>query len=698
VRRPGPARPAPQRDRPLSRSHGAKIGPLARAVGALTLAVVALGALAPAGLTEDPPLTTGDAFVREDLPPTARLFDLGVADVDDDGWLDLYSTNHHVRPLLLVNDRGGFVDRVLDLNLSTSRGLVGGDRAVGEAAPPLDAPGLYLYWTLNEFVVRAHRLPENQPVSGVILARDSEVAISDGAVAVTEHAAEGAIVAPFPATLVDTQNKALRFTAAGDGTLRIHSFIGFDAARVHIADPTPLREVFIGSRRLNPAERTFTLWPDDRHAMLWLDLDGDARTDLITVDGGMRGRSRGRVRPEYASYRGFRHAGDRFEEASPEGDLQRYGCITRQASLADVDRDGRLDVYVVCGGRGEGSANQLFRQTAPGAFSEGAAGSGLDLQGLSLTAWLDADGDGAPDLLSAADDLRLLGNHGGRFTAQPIARSRGRPRRLAVADFDRDGDQDVFVAAPEGSDLLLNEDGRYRAVAPADRGLPERAWCANWVDFDNDGRLDLHALPGGILRQEADGRFVPTGLLAADGEGEPAFCIWFDADNDGDRDLVVARAATPTLRERVRDRVARLIGQKGEQLIAHNPVLFFLEDLLWGHPFRQYRRWDLSLYRNQAAGQHWLQVQLQGTEGNRPALGARVTVETAAGRQTQLIGEVEESLRSQGHYRAYFGLGDETRVDRIEVVWPDGSKEERIAVPADQLLVIAQAATPPLSE
>jgi hypothetical protein len=552
----------------------------------------------------------------------------------------------------------------------------------------MDAPGIYIYWTLNEFVVQTHQLPESRAAAGVILAGRAEIATTMGAVVLAEQAAEGEIVAPFSADLVETQTKAFHFTAHGDSTLRIHSFTGYNVARVHISAPTPLQDVFIGSQRIHPRSRTFAIWPDDRHAMLWFELNGDTLSDVVAVDGGMAGRSRGRVDPKRASYRPLLRSAIGFQETLLGGDLHHYGCPTRHASLVDFDRDGWLDIYGVCSRAGGRYHNQLFRQTKPGEFGEVATGVGLDLSEADLTAWLDVDGDDDMDLFWVrGDDLLLSRNDGGQFASQSIGKGQGQPTQLTHSDFDRDGDFDIFVASTQRSSLLINDHGQYQMLDPQDKGMPNNASCANWVDYDNDGLLDLHTLPGGIFRQNVAGAFEPTGLLAGEGDGE-AFCTWFDFDNDGRRDFLVARQDEPTVRERIRNRVARMLGIEGELWIAQNPVLFFLEGIAWGHPFREYRPSRLTLYRNLGTDNHWLEVLLQGSDGNRPAIGARIIVETAAGTQTQQVGQGEGSLRSQGHYRAYFGLGDQDVVDRVRIVWPDSTREEYRTVPADQLLVI----------
>jgi hypothetical protein len=119
--------------------------------------------LAPGYPNSPSDLDARDRFVRGDLPATASLDDLGVADVNDDGWLDVYSTNHDVRPLILINEEGSaWADRVLELNLSTNRVLVGADKVLGQGPPQIDAPGTYIYWTLNRSrAVPVSALPPN---------------------------------------------------------------------------------------------------------------------------------------------------------------------------------------------------------------------------------------------------------------------------------------------------------------------------------------------------------------------------------------------------------------------------------------------------------------------------------------------------------------------------------------------------------
>jgi hypothetical protein len=227
-------------------------------------------------------------------------------------------------------------------------------------------------------------------------------------------------------------------------------------------------------------------------------------------------------------------------------------------------------------------------------------------------------------------------------------------------------------------------------VEPERLGLPYDAVCGSWVDHNNDGLQDLHALPGGIFEQRADHKFYQTDLLGTQDPPSSALCIWFDSNNDGYRDLLVAMPRQPTLSERLRAGIARRIGEDWQGWIAQNPILFFLQGVTIGHPFFRPEIWDLALYQAVKGDRHWLEVLLTGPIGNRPAIGASVRVRTASATQVQAVGHAEGSVRSSGHYRVYFGLGDQARLDSVLLAWPDGSLQEIDGVMSDRMLVIEQ--------
>ena len=123
---------------------------------------------------------------------------------------------------------------------------------------------------------------------------------------------------------------------------------------------------------------------------------------------------------------------------------------------------------------------------------------------------------------------------------------------LTVADYDADGDLDLFSASKHGNSLLVNRGGSYAPIDPESVGLPRESITANWVDYDNDGLPDLQIVPQGIFRQRTDHSFEHTGLFALNPEQYvAAICNWFDRDNDGRQDLLMLLPAMYYLRLRL---------------------------------------------------------------------------------------------------------------------------------------------------
>ncbi|RMG59193.1 MAG: VCBS repeat-containing protein, partial [Bacteroidetes bacterium] len=271
-------------------------------------------------------------------------------------------------------------------------------------------------------------------------------------------------------------------------------------------------------------------------------------------------------------------------------------------ALADVNGDGRMDVFA---GGAQAQPGGLFVQQPDGTFAlvqpelwtEGAAREEVD------AAFFDANGDGAPDLYVVSGgnqfaegtdilhDQLYLNNGQGQFQRAtenlPVLRTNG--ACVAAADYDGDGDQDLFVGsrslpgryglAPQA--FLLENDGQGRfadvteARAPALR-RPGMLTDAAWTDADGDGRPDLWLagewMPLTLARNTAAG-FVLDSLPQTSGWWQQLLVL--DADGDGDPDLVAGNLGLNSSLKATPETPCRLYVKDFDGNGATDPVLCY---------------------------------------------------------------------------------------------------------------------------
>ena len=646
------------------------------------VAAVAIASTSSRWIRADEHLVLQDQFKPVLDIGSYYLDDLGTADINDDGILDLFTTNHSADQHVLIGRGDGRFDPVglHELGLQQTPSLPGAE-TVG-FVPSVAAVGIHIFTVRESIVVRATGMgreparvlvefawPARLTRRGEIFARRIEP---------------------------DGSSTRLEIDISGDGELWIEPSpgpaTGFPIT-IEILEGVPLDRVRVGALAMSPPDARFTLTPQDRHGIAWADYDGDDHGDLFISRGGVRGQG---DRLGIGHRELFRREGGGFENAFERSGILASGCPGRQVAWEDVNADGRLDLYLVCGRGDPGDRtreNRLFLQRADGSFEERAGDFGLNLGGEGVFSWLDVDDDGDRDLLWAGGrEVVLLRKREGVFHREEVTALRGRPRAFAVADFDADGDLDAFIAARRGALLLRNDNGELNAIAPATKGLPNSTLTASWVDTDNDGRLDFAGLPGGVLRQDETGFFQPTELLqvrvpwlarvlAGGGESSvirEARAAWLDADIDGSLDAAIA--LEPCWPGSYCGRRSALLGMTRRGLARVG--------VMAPAALHDARAWQLKVYRGRPhPTNRWLAVDLVGSPGNRDAIGARVRIRTARGVRLAQVGQLEGSHYSQGHRRLHFGLGN-TRHLALEVLWPDGNRTWLRDPPANQLISV----------
>jgi len=431
------------------------------------------------------------------------------------------------------------------------------------------------------------------------------------------------------------------------------------------------------------------------------DYDNDGYTDLFVTYWGQN-----------ILYKN--EGGKRFRDVTKEAglleDRVRYnlGC-----AFLDYDRDGRLDLFVSnyvkfgfdftpkpgdnpycwymglpvnCGPRGlPFDRNVLYHAKPDGTFEDVSQKSGIaePAQNYGLGALVgDFDNDGWPDIFVSCDvtpSLLYMNQHDGTFAEEALLRGtafddNGKAMSgmgVAASDYDHSGWLSIFRAnfSDERETLYHNrgagefEDATLRAgIAHNTRFV---GWGCGFFDFDNDGWKDLFLANGHVFpevdRKRVDIRFRERRIL------------YRNLHNGSFEDI--SEQGGPGIQE--------LHSSRGVALgdIDNDGAVEILVNNQGEHP-------SLLKQTGKPPG-NWVMLQLVGTKANRSAIGAKVRL--TAGGTTQL-----EEVRSAGGYisqsdlRLHFGVGAAERIDRVEIVWPDGQREERSGLAVNRIHTITE--------
>jgi len=481
--------------------------------------------------------------------------------------------------------------------------------------------------------------------------------------------------------------------------------------------------------------------PDLAGGSLFDDFTGDGLPDVFTTTFDVN---------HGASF--YVNLGDgTFEDRSESSGLEDQ-VYSLNATRADYDNDGDLDILMFRGAWEKPARMSLLRNDGRGNFEDVTLASGLgDPIATESGVWADYDRDGHVDLFvcgeyvvkdSGADPrnaCRLYHNEGdGTFVdVAPAAGVENKrwAKGSAWGDYDDDGLIDLFVSNMGDSPRLYHNegDGTFRDVAPALKLEPSpHSFACMFLDYDNDGRQDIFVTDWGGSLADFVADYVgikaapqnharlyrnlgPAGFREVSAEvglARPMAVMSMNAgdlDNDGNLDLhlgsgwMLLSGLVPDLTyHNVGGRFVDVTGETGTGHLQKGHGVSFADfdddgdlDLfaVLGGGYPGDRGYN-ALFRNPGHGRHWLKVRLVGTRSNRSAFGARIRAEF-----TQGDGVKRSVYRVIGNNASFggnsltelIGLADSPTVDRLTITWPaDGSSQTFDHLPSDQSLEITE--------
>jgi hypothetical protein len=398
----------------------------------------------------------------------------------------------------------------------------------------------------------------------------------------------------------------------------------------------------------------------------------------------------------------------RFRDVTAASGVRNANFGTGAAWL-DYDRDGKADLFV---------ANYI--QWTP------QTDLWCSLDGATKSYCTPESAKGAPSKL-----YRNLG--GGKFedvsAKAGIADAGSKSLGVVVLDYNNDGWPDLFVSNDTQPNKLFrnNRDGTFTdegiqaGVAFGEDGVARGAMGVDAADYDRSGRQ--HLLVGnfsnqmlGLYHNEGNGLFVDEAPRSAVGRGSLLSltfgAFFFDYDNDGYPDIFAANGHTEEGIERIQPKVQF----REPPLLFHNTGKGKFEDvsnaigsdfarplLARGAAYADFNHdggVDIlmttnngppRLLRNDGGSRNnWISVTLSGTKTNRSALGAVVRIESASGKQWNMV-RSGGSYCSQSDLALHFGLGRDEKVSALTVEWPSGARQSFVNLAADRFFQIDEA-------
>jgi len=495
------------------------------------------------------------------------------------------------------------------------------------------------------------------------------------------------------------------------------------------------------------------------------DFDNDGRLDLFLVNGAPiadpspKGTIPQKTDPTHWNRLYHQERDGTFKDVTEKAGVQGIG-YGMGVAVGDYDNDGYEDFYVTAYG-----GNQLYHNNGDGTFTDVTAKAGVAGGGWSTSAaWVDLDGDGLLDLVVARylqwdfediwcgehkpgyrsychpDQFRpipplVYHNDGnGHFTEISQKSNLSKPGKglgIAIADYNRDGRIDVFIANDSVPEFLYENKGNgtfdevgliSQAAVDAD-GSTFAGMGVDFADYNNDGLPDLVITTlayqrFALFKNNGDGTFSyasqNSGLAAMTFLHSGWGVKFIDYDNDGTKDLLAGRGHVmdtieqnfPQLRYREPLLLAKNTGSTFVDVSADAGNVFSqalsargltigdidndgrLDAVVTTNDGPAY-----VLHNETSTQNHWLTLKLIGHKSNRDAIGAEVKIVTPEGQQLATV-TTAGSYLSSSDKRVHFGLGNNATVKSIDIRWPSGIRQTLTNVQADRTVEIEEPLSP----
>jgi len=494
------------------------------------------------------------------------------------------------------------------------------------------------------------------------------------------------------------------------------------------------------------------------------DCDNDGKLDLFLVNGAPypdptpKGTIPQKTGPEYWN-RMYHQKGDgTFEDVTEKAGLQGVG-YGMGVAVADYDNDGYEDVFVTGYG-----GNRLYHNNENCTFTDVTEKAGVGGSGWSSSAaWVDLDNDGLLDLVvlryvtwdwedlwcgppenrgychpDSFQPISMLVYHNdgnGHFTEVGHKLGLDKPAKalgIAIADFDRDGRIDIFVANDSMPEFLFHHkaDGTFEEVglesgaAVDGDGRTYAGMGVDFADYDNDGYPDLVVSnlanqKYALYHNEHDGTFDYSSYSSGVGTMTLLHSGWslhfIDYDNAGRKDLLIAQGhdldtvekSYPQLRYREPMMLLRNMGKRFVDVSSMSGEVFHEAWVGRGMAVGDIDndgRIDAVvstnggpvhvLHNETVTDNHWLTFKLVGHKSNRDGIGAVIKLTTSQGPQWVTVSTTGGYLSSNDP-RAHFGLGTDTSAQTVEIDWPSGTKQILKNVAGDRIVQVEEAESKP---